>query len=332
MKKLSVLLIAVFLCSFRIVTAQISESIKEKVDSFPDKISKVGYLAGIINNTFERDSDKAAAVYYWMATYFDYDVKKHFSKHTKYAYNFRYKSTEQKEKKMHKADWGMYYYSLRKKKATYRGYAYLYKQLCNNVGLECEIIPGTSKNSLKSIGKKSGRRNYMWNVVKINNKWQLVDVVYGSGILNEEKHTFTKSFDDAFLFISPQEFFLNHYPKKSRWLLCDKQKSDFTNLPLYYRLFFSCGLELKSLSNGVISNVDKDSNVDIEIKGLTGNLSECKGCFSYSLKSNGKISNLQPVVQGDTLKFKIPVSSRRTDYLNIYLKNKPLITYKIKLS
>ncbi len=45
----------------------------------------------------------------------------------------------------------------------------------NNVGLECEIISGTAKNSLKSIGRKSGRRDHMWNAVKINDKWQLVD-------------------------------------------------------------------------------------------------------------------------------------------------------------
>ncbi len=333
MKNLSIFLISIFFCFFSVISAQIPQTVKQKVDAFPDKISKVGYLAGIINNAFDNDSDKAEAIFYWMANYFDYDVKKHFSKHKKYAYNFRYKNHDQKEKKMHKADWGMYYYSLRKHKATYRGYAYLYKQLCNNVGLQCEIISGTAKNSLKSIGRKSGRRDHMWNAVKINDKWQLVDVVYGSGRLNEEKKTFTKSLDDTFLFTPPQLFFLNHYPKKSKWLLCEKGKQDFAFLPLYYRLFLQSGLKLESPQNGVISETNDGSDICVELKINSNENAILKDDFSYSYQSVGSIKNIK-VMRGteDTLILKIPVSSRKMDYLNIFINKRPLISYKIKLS
>ncbi len=329
--KNSVVSIIIFFVFCLKVNAQVPDSVKIKVDAFPEKLSSVGELAGIINNSFKRDSDKAAAVYYWMATNLEYDVRKHFSNSKNYTYNFRYKSHDAKVKKMHNANWGMYSHAIRRRKTTYFGYVLLYKQLCNNVGLDCAIVSGTFKNSLKSIGKKSGRRNHMWNAVKIGNKWQLVDVVCGSGILNETDQTYTKYYSDVFLFIDPNLFFLNHFPRNTVWLMCNEGKDDFVKLPFYHGFYFSSGIKIENPLTGVISKAEaEDSIVNIEVNIPSDLLSNYRNLFSYSIESIGKINAVDLKERNGKLFLEIPLSeSRKIDYLNVYLDKKPIVSYKI---
>jgi hypothetical protein len=124
------------------------------------------------------------------------------------------------------------------------GYAYLIKELAFHAGLNCKIIDGYGRNVQANIGG-SGVVNHSWNVVQLGGKWYPCDPTWSSGVIDAQRQTFIKKFDDAYFLSDPALFARSHYPLDTTWMLLDHKPTldGFLNGPIVYVGTFRYGIE-----------------------------------------------------------------------------------------
>lgn len=183
-------------------------------DNLTDIESLTDYLAN--NNSFD-DKDKARSFFMWIANNISIDVKA--------LTTFNQGATDPQ-------------IVLSSKKSLSKGYANLFKVMCENSGIPCEVVDGYYKDHLYYPEKKFSSPNHSWNAVRINKKWHLIDISLASGTLQRkssfvEKITsnimgknpinseiiFEKKMNDTFFMTSPEIFVLSHLPVDPMWQL-----------------------------------------------------------------------------------------------------------------
>jgi transglutaminase/protease-like cytokinesis protein 3 len=172
----------------------------------------ISKLADSLTAKFSEEHQKARAIYRWITDNIAYDCK---------AYHNPGKRTDDYEE------------VLKKRKAVCAGYASLFKVLCDYAGLDCEIVKGYVRNTYRGIGDERIEDNHAWNAVRLNDKWYLVDVTWGSGYTDEKVKRFTKSYSDNYFLTDPKLFILSHYPNNKKWQLLDRtvSKKKFLSFP-----------------------------------------------------------------------------------------------------
>lgn len=300
------------------------------VDSIGPKVASIGALASIYNHKLVSDSDRIGAAYYWIAKNIVYDTKSHFSKKKKPIYNFRYKTQEEKQQKIHEINMRIADEGFKERKAVSRGFSIMFKRLCNNCGVECEIVSGSVKLKTKDIGRKPGRTDYFWNAVKMGGNWYLVDAAMGAGLLNEKSHTFTPDYNETFYLANPEFFALNHYPDQNEWLFCNMTDEDFGSLPLFYPSYVKADIYLRNGLEGVVNFEPGDSLKLVFAPKDEVNAKSKTNTFTYALEGDSKVKPLEyQLLEGEII-LEIPLGDNRNDFLNIYLDKSPLLTFKIK--
>ncbi len=315
----------VFLVYCFIVKGQIKDSVKIKIDALTEVFSCSSEFAVYLNNNFKSKEDKVGAIFYWMANHMTLDTKDYFSEKKEYVYNFRYKTQYEKENKINKVNMDLAEEGYKTKKANYLGFVMLFQKLCCNVGVDCEIVEGSFLNSVKNVGRQPVYNNYMWNAFMIEGKWYLVDILSGSGIVNEQTDTFIPHYREMFFMTDPDVFFNNHFPKDEKWLLTDKTAEDFASLPLFYPLYYDSAFSVILPTKGVITQC-KDNKLKLELKTPK----EFEGIVKlrYSFDSE-ELPRLPKNIDG--FSFEIPLKEIKRDYLTVFLNNKPLVGLKIDL-
>ncbi len=310
---------------------QISDQVKERIDADYNDLPDIEHFGAKLNHDFFSKIDKVGAIYYWICTNIDYDTKTHFSKKGGYTYDFKYKTREEKVEKIQEIDNKMASDAFKSKKAEGKVYAHLFKKMCDNTGVDCEVISGVLKSKYKDIGRKPGRSDHLWNAVKINNKWQLIDASMGAGFLNELEQVFVKEYSEIFFMMNAKEFSLTHYPKRAQWLFCDTTPEEFESLPLFHYRYFRFKVELSSPLNGVISTLS-DDYLSIHFKEKEKvNFQDLMG-FSYGIEKEDQLAKIVPLKKGNILTLNIPVKDIKYDYLTVFFKAQPLVSYRIKIS
>ena len=76
---------------------------------------------------------------------------------------------------------------LRRGTAVCEGYAGLYKELADQLGLQCKKISGHSKG-YSWTGKVPTSSNHAWNAVKVGDFWYFIDSTWGAGHLEGKKY------------------------------------------------------------------------------------------------------------------------------------------------
>jgi len=145
----------------------------------------------------------AELIYYWISLNIDYDV-------VSFQHNININVSAEN--------------TFKNKKSVCAGYANLYKTLCDKVGLECNVINGYAKG----YGYDSGiifNVNHSWNVVKIKNKWELIDATWGAGYVEMQNDSlvFIRELNLRYLFDNPEDFILDHFPEDPKWQLLKKR-------------------------------------------------------------------------------------------------------------
>lgn len=184
---------------------------------------------------------------------------------------------------------------LKTKKAVCIGYSTLLKEMCNAVGIECEVIVGYAKNSIDQLGTNMTTSYHAWNAVKLKGKWYLSDVTWASGSYDEKKRKFMKYYND-FYYLTPPEFFIKtHYPKYKCWQLLDKpvRKSKFMKECVYYKSFFYSGIKKIYPWKGVIRiKLKNDLNIkflcDSKVENVMMIARKSRTIFVYNLYINPK--------------------------------------------
>jgi hypothetical protein len=128
---------------------------------------------------------------------------------------------------------------LKKKSIVCRHYAYLFKFLCNEIGLECEVVTGYVPNGYipnSAWIKRSFRwATHAWNAVKVNGKWELVDLTWADAAhtdtenpaMKRRKAT-VKIVDERYYMPDPKDLLRDHLPVNPMWQLVENPISKKT--------------------------------------------------------------------------------------------------------
>ncbi|MFA6403057.1 MAG: transglutaminase domain-containing protein [Salinivirgaceae bacterium] len=188
---------------FLFLTLQISAQDFSLIDAHsktvPSSESKtVESLAAYLNKPASTDLEKVRAYYVWIANNISYDTKTFFSGKSGVE-------TSPLE-------------TLKKKKAICQGYSELFRALCQYSQIPCYLVDGYSKGYGYKPGKKFVQSDHAWNVVFVDNKWQLIDATWASGYMDESLH-FKKFFTNEYFLTQPDDFVKKHLPSDPMWQL-----------------------------------------------------------------------------------------------------------------
>ncbi|MDO1501836.1 transglutaminase domain-containing protein [Winogradskyella maritima] len=168
--------------------------------------AQLSHLAFSITQNSSSQHQKAKAIYRWIITNINYDFDLRLSKSL--------------QKKIYTSEYNVIAHVLKRKKALCGGYAFLFKALCERVGISSEYIHGFTK-----MATSYNAPNHTWNAVKLNGQWHLLDLTWANSHKNAN-HT-----DDYWFLTNPEIFVRSHFPLEERWtLLKDTPRlSDFAN-------------------------------------------------------------------------------------------------------
>lgn len=309
-------LILLFLLACQTALAQY-ETVDATVRSYPD-FSDADKLAARIEADFDSEIEKARAIYTWIATNIHYDMKAFYAQQNG-GIAFSYTTPEDRIEKERAFRLNLVKKTMRSGKAICEGYASLFTYLCAMTDLKAVIIPGTSKTSYTEIGKVPTQGDHTWNAVKVNGRWQLIDVTWAAGVVKGSENKFTPYFNDAYFCTDPDKFFLNHYPDDERWLLTDRSPQEFAELPFYYPTYLKSDYRINADKGAII--FPKNAAVRFKIENLNS------GDELYYITSKDNILDRLHVDENNN--FIIPPSAKLSGYLTLFVNTKPLVSYKI---
>ncbi len=163
----------------------------------PEKYTQSPYhLSNYIDGIAETDLEKTWSFYVWIANNITYDM-------------VGFKADQLPEFHPRAV--------LHNRYAVCDGYARLFRQLCLESGIHCEIIKGYSKGYGYEAGQTFEVSNHAWNAVFIDNSWHLIDVTWAARQNNADDRV--RSLDEQYFLTPPQEFIYDHLPEIPAWQL-----------------------------------------------------------------------------------------------------------------
>lgn len=215
---------------FAHVDFSIADVMADRYDGYP--LTDVHALAINLTQSLRTDEEKFRAIYKWVCA--------------NIAYDYDLQLLDKEAKRKIKTNDGRiawrksFSVSVLKKlreqqKTVCTGYAYLVRELAEQVGIECKIIDGYCRNANANIGR-AGDPNHSWNAVRLHQKWYLCDPTWSSGYV-DDTFNFVHRYDDAYFLPDPAVFIRNHYPIDTAWTLLHHSQSltEFLRGPLVYK-------------------------------------------------------------------------------------------------
>ena len=194
MKRLTCFLPLLFLFFSQAVFAQDFTAVDEHARNVPaSKATSVEKLARHLTGQYSSEKEKARAIYVWMADNVKYSTA---------TVSKRSLSVEQRLKRQEPER------VLRSKRAVCEGYSNLYMALCEAAGLKALTVTGYTKlpdGKIAPVG-------HAWNLVRINNKWNIIDATWGAGGIDGQNGKYIKSLSDEFFMADPESFIQHHLP------------------------------------------------------------------------------------------------------------------------
>jgi transglutaminase/protease-like cytokinesis protein 3 len=153
-------------------------------------------MADYINHNFKKQADKARAIYFWITTNIQYDIRQ---KSVVY-YNDDY--TELMEN------------VLTKKKGICMHYALLFNEIAQKTGIKSYVVFGYTKQD-----GKVDIVPHAWCAAQIDSSWFLFDPTWGAGYV--QKGTFIRKLNNEYFKMNPQNSIKSHMPFDPLWQLSD---------------------------------------------------------------------------------------------------------------
>ena len=139
--------------------------------------------------------------------------------------------------------------TLSKRKSVCAGYAYLFSQLADHMGLENEIVVGWARNGSRPIGFRfpEADGNHAWNRVKIDGEWILLDACWAARYHKASPNEFYWN-------TKPTELSMNHLPADPAQNIIKNPltKKQFEHLPVVYNKFFEMGFTAFAPKKGIM--------------------------------------------------------------------------------
>jgi len=308
--------IFLFLISFGFANAQEFAKVDAIAKAYPKSYSNTDKLAAQIKNDFKYESERARALFTWIAHNIKYDTSP--AAMGRKPLHYSYRTEAERREKIAAIENELADKTLNSKKGVCHGYAMLYTVVARKMGLQSEVVHGTAKALPEDIGKAPVASNHAWNSVKVNGQWKLLDVTWGAGGITNNSRNFDFRFDDNYFFTGPDVFFLNHFPDDKKWLLTARTESEFASLPLYYDLEY----KMISPEQGIIKT--GKSLIPFKIKGIT------KSDMVTYQYSSGKYSNrVLPKITDGVGEFNLVLDKAVKGTLTIFVNSKSVAAYKI---
>ena len=136
----------------------------------------------------------------------------------------------------------------RKRKGASSGYANLYKYLCDQLQMSCQVISGYVKGyEFENRIDASTKIDHTWNAVEIDDHWYFIETMWGAGYLNEQS-IFQHKPNAYYFFPHPNEMIYHHLPEDDRWQLLETpiQMPEYLDMPLLRPLYFDLNIQLIS--------------------------------------------------------------------------------------
>lgn len=291
------------------------------VVKYPKQFNSAEDLAEKIQKDFSSDSDRARAIYDWIAFNIRYDYAVFLNPPR--TQGFSYSTEAEKQRKIREINDKLIQKTFDSQKVVCEGFTALYKHLAGLVGLKSEIIRGDSKTRLADIGRKSTSSNHAWNTVFFDKKWHLIDVTWGQGYYDSSKGRMVNDFDPIYFDTDPDYFFAKHFPDSGSYLGNKLNKNEFLNGPLIYNKTIAGDHQIKSPDSGIIE-AKYGNKITFEIK----NVSKSNVIFYLNRKNQPvKIQNSKEKRGG--LEFQITYDKNIGDYITIYLDTFSIVSFKV---
>ncbi len=276
--------VIIILISFS-VSAQDFEGLKTKVDTYSKEL-EAEELACEVQQDFQSKEDQIKAVFYWVASTIKYNMSEAQNPNPKMI-RFHYKSDAERLYKLRAIRDSIVQETLTTRKAVCEGYSQTLAKVFNYLDFENHIVKGYVRNSIQDIGKSYTAANHAWNVVKIDNKWVVMDATWAAGAVINGR--WQQSFNGYYYDIPRESYFKTHYPEDDRWKFGKKiTKKEFYNQPIYTPEFLRTKLRLIPPVSGVIKRV-KEKPLVLKIENLSVNQRVLCGLSGYRFAKKPKI-------------------------------------------
>ncbi len=242
-----------FLFFVQFVLGQEYSYVDNKITNYPSTFSSLENLANKINTDFQSDKEKVRALYSWLSlnVYYNYQND---------SFNISdniiiYSSLDDKKRKLRKRKLKKLEEVLKLQKAVCIDYSEIFKEVCDLIGIESKIVVGYSKTNIVDIENEKEYKDHAWNAVKVNNKWELLDVTWGASFTNKS----SKEVYNYYFFTAPKELIVSHFPINQRWQLLENKisKKEFFKSPLFYPNYFISKIEIENPHLGTIKVTKK---------------------------------------------------------------------------
>jgi len=318
MKKITLLL---FLLSLQLSSQNHQFDRVDDIVGTYKNITSIEELVQRIDRDFKTKLEKAKATYSWIASNISYKTEIFYIEMPKTYYVTDKNDFERRIKKENEA---IIQKTFKTRKAVCNGYSLLFKKMSDLLGLESEVILGYIKSSPQEIGVLATQKNHAWNAVKINNRWMMLDITYGSGYaLND---VWQSKLSNHFFDIKKEVIRMTHFPEKPFWqeYLDLKPLDEFCDLPLYSTAFFNTNFEILSPTIGEIE-IQNKNKIQLKIKGLKPSTK-----VSYQFGDSKAIRKAAIYFNNSIAEISIKSPRRNTD-LKIYFDNLLALEYKVSV-
>lgn len=216
------------------------------------------------------------------------------------------------------------------KKTMCTGYAYLIKELCFFVDIDCKIIDGYGR-SVSSNVESLDLINHSWNAVKLNNKWYLCDATWSSGYMIGEG-LFINDYNDGYFLTDPILFAKNHYPINKKWLLNKTLiQSNFIASPLVYGETFKNKI-IPVSPEKMDNTIKKEGEVTFSFKSLKNNATD-KITLVHFLGNNEHAFNIYDLkTENNITTFKHKFNHKGFYDVHLKINNDIVATYTIEVT
>lgn len=294
----------------------------ETVRSYPQQFTSPDALARRLASDFKTEPEQLRGLFTWIAHNIDYDMALYHEimRGTKVA--FWYTSEEDRKNKERKFTADLAAKTLKTRKGVCQGYTALFRTVCGKLGIDCIDISGTARNTLQQIGRIPANGNHVWNGVKVDGQWKLVDVTWAAGHV-DEKGKFARRFNDRYFFTPPEKFFLNHFPEDKRLAETVASPKEFALQPLYYSHYLLAGCELVSPRTGILKT-ERPALIPFRFTGIPEDAR-----LGYCFDGEKYLNPVAVSHSGGETYFEVPLFPGQKGYLTVYLNNRSLVAYKI---
>lgn len=313
---LSIVLLFLYIACY----SQNYEKVDRKIDSYGSDIKTTASLASKISSDFNTPEDKIRAVFYWIATNIRYDKYRYENNLSRYN-EFKITDAVDQEDYNKKRENKYIQLCFEDRKAVCHGYALIFKDVCDKLGLESVYISGFTKLEVDDIGKLSKNSLHAWNAVKLNGEWYLIDTTWSTSLSKNKNES-----SNFYYFTDPKQFVLNHFPYKSKWQLLDQPISakKFYRGPVLYKHYHKTGLKLSPNQSGYLGI--KKSTKKIEIKF---NSVDTTKTIYYAFNNQKYSKPLDFIERNNYYVASIFLPRERSRKLTLYYKHYGAITFKM---